>query len=334
MRIIIFNFFLIVFILQSIASCSVSTQKKSFIEFPERENIAWGYYDTENILPLSHNILQVDSCLYVLGQNNNKWLHKYNINNCCYINSYIKTGNTQNDILNASKLYYNYLDNTFNIFDSEKHYTKSYSNDFNCIAINAIDTTFRTINGIFPISQSVFIIDAPVFFQNKFMGHSGIYAVNPITHEIISDFLEYPKDSLITASHHRSIKNFSFNRDNSRFAVVYPQSTRFSLYELSGNGQIKQICSHEYFASDSEIQLGNFRTLACSDNYVYISYTDSILGSPVTKIGIWDWNGNATKEICTDKDIVSFTVSSDDSEIFAIIYDVDINYQLAQLRLK
>lgn len=313
-------------------SCSRPVKDYGSLDFPQNVDIDWELHLSETAIPQPREMLVKDSCLYILGQSGHKWLHIFNQEDLSYLCSVIADGNLESNIKNGHSLNFDSSNQTFNIFDSNYNTLKSYSEDYAYQATACYDSLFKTVNGIYLISPTVTLVDAPVFYDNKAAGHSGIYSINSLNGSIISEHYDYPKDSIIDLNKHLIFKTFSFSND--KFAVMYPESWRFSLFNLTDNGNINLICDNDYTYTMAETDAPTgFRSIDCTDEFIYISFLESASDKRAYKIGVWDWNGRPIKAITTDKDIVNFTVSPDDSDIYGIVNDTEYSYQLAHIKL-
>lgn len=301
------------------------------IIFPDSIEAKWDYLTVDGLFSSVTDIYAGDSVVYILGMNDGKCIHLYKSQDGQYINSYVTRGTENGQLEHPGYITMNHDDKTIGVFDFKQDLSndlKCYDASFSKCSTFDVGSLYKTIHGIYELSDGKVLINRPVFDENGRSAHrNSLDVVSKANKEVLSSFEGFePSDTLLGGL----MRMFSFKNDGTAFATVILNGGALELYKITGDS-ISRTFIKSYFEPlyiyregqefpviDTEIQYG-FREVAVSDDYIYATYCESKEKQPsVTTIGVWDWKGNPVKKIKTDRDIWYLNASPDGKRLYCV----------------
>ncbi|MCM1378103.1 MAG: hypothetical protein NC186_06645 [Prevotella sp.] len=222
------------------ASCNMSERIQYNTSFKEQSYNEWKYFDSNNAIPQPYDMMVVDSSICVLGLAYKKVVHEYSINTGELINSCVRQGDLPGCVGRGTSLSVD-SDNGIYIFDINGQELKKYSKGFVFDKSINIDSLYNFANGAYIISRNKALVDVPNFYEGHFSGHSGIHLFDFLESRNISNYYDYPRDSILDVQKFQSYKRFAIPSSADKFAIIYHQSDVIQFFKLMLNGLIELI---------------------------------------------------------------------------------------------
>lgn len=183
------------------------------------------------------------------------------------------------------------------------------------------------LNKVRRISDSLYFADYGTSFEQTDYEH---IALKPDDDSPLFYFGNYPEtDAEGFARYVRFTKENAVKPDGSKFAAFYSTQNEFKIYNTENGELLTRVQISDNSVDQSEVNQSDrylYRTTAsASDDYIYVlsfnSPREKVFEGPEyishSMLEVWDWNGNPVYRGAFDRLIHNFTISEQNSEIYA-----------------
>lgn len=285
-------------------------------------------------------IIIIDSLALMLDPDDKTYLNIYDIKNNKNIGRHLSRGSGPNELISPVQLTRLHGDE-FSVFCTTLQRYINFS-----VSLTANNLAFEVKkNVVFKRDKSKFYRVLP-FSNEVFVGtgiiKGGKYAISDSDGNLIEYKYDYPlEDPNYNGSYiHKGLAyqcELGISPDYSNFVMVYDGI--FEIFEIYGN-TFNKIKSKNYFLPDYTIEDDGlskgstksfnyrygFRTIACSNNFIYSVYSgelnseakNAIFGKEIL---IFDWNGKPIKRIKVGYRMIDIAIDNNEEFIYAIIHN-------------
>lgn len=316
--------------------------------FPETEAVTVIPITVDEPIPTLVNMAVNDTVAYIMGNVDQKWIHKYSLNSGEHLGSYVNRGGAPDEMLMSNSIQINAADSMIYMYNGVEGDYKLYSYHIDRDgSITWVGS--RDMKKIFHGCYRVYVLPQP--------GRLLIDAIDPADFSldvkmISSDTIAGPSyqnldgepGEILRIMNSRQFCN-AVSPDGKK--AVYGSSFGgiMQLLDISGE-KIVPIRTMRYFPQRFKEKEGRivferpktlgFIGMGADENYIYASF----VGRPgenvfiaATNIGVWDWNGNPVKLYTTDKSVLKIVPSNDGNELYVITYTDEEGCQIGKISL-
>lgn len=316
-----------VLILLASSSCSNKSSDNGTI-FPEVTETAWTVItEDDEILPQSSQIGINDSSIFIVGELDGKWIHRYGRHDGQLKENMISYGQGPDEIVNGSSAPITMLneDSLIVINDLGVKSVKMVKIAGEPGVVKQINTTEFTPKPFIAhyIDPKRILIEV---FRPKELNREYVLVKDG---EAVSTYVGVPEEKTDTkmAPYFNLSIAVAVSPDGQHIAAGYLYSGIIELFAVEDT-VLREVYSHAFHPIDVpadpiEAARNNqliraFSAATATDKYVFFVYSGENTPESENKIAIFDWEGNPVKLIKTDCQILSFAVDDKASEIYAI----------------
>lgn len=327
----------IILIALLIASCGrkeVVNKNRTFSKFPEEKNISFKEFAKYEAGEFSKMFI-IDTILYGYDWRafSGHFFLAYGVNSKKNIGKFIPHGRKQGKALGAVSL---------GLF---KNKLWMYDTSLNKIILVNLNSSQNLTDSItyseIPFSQKFYNIQ--FLTNNKIIGNSN-YSVPEVLQEVDLNTGKILSSYGELTNSPKGVPYFAWKRANEAFLILKPAGDKVALaHRLSDNLEIVDLKTHEFTRikgpeniepdfsfekkGDEDIiytnensRKGFVRSMA-TNQFIYLLFSGETKFSPLLSnsntLFVYDWNGQPVKKIKFDRYVSGFTVSDDDSTLYA-----------------
>ena len=333
----------IYFVCLVIVSCSsrhsATVNDEAGAVFADSIDVQWTYIAGDDMMPSVTDFIAGDTCLYLLGNAGGQWVHIYDAKTGSEIGSRVDRLSQIGELKDASHLSVDCESGDFGIFNQgmRERSLFRYSRDFDAICMYCLDSMF-IVNDMRLIAPGCIVALSLVWENGNATGRQAINIIDVTDGIKVIDTFDDSSASIPKGL----MQNLYVSPSGKKIARITPSGGILETYEIIDDC-IKRISANDYFplkVSDDGIAMIDHKSrygfghAAVTDDYIYIAFSEShVEGDPVTKVGIWDWNGKPVKKINTDKSVRHMAVAPDGCKLYCISYDQGARYAINYIDL-